>query len=176
MLASIQSDNSEFDGALATLEKAVSIYGETPKLLTLRGIARAKNHQQDLAQKDFVDARRKATEPDAMNDLCWSMATAGVALETALDTCEAAIALRPTEPEFLDSRGFVLLRLGRYDDAIASYDTALNIRPRLGMSLYGRGLAKRLKGDRLGGDADMNLALVLDGHVAGIFAQYGLKP
>jgi tetratricopeptide (TPR) repeat protein len=82
----------------------------------------------------------------------------------------------PNAGQSLDSRGFVLLRLGRYDDAIAAYDAALKARAGQGTSLYGRGVAERLKGDAVAGDADLKAALALDAHVATVFADYGVKP
>jgi len=44
------------------------------------------------------------------------------------------------------------------------------------MSLYGRGLAKRLKGDAASGDTDLKLAVSLNARVATVFAAYGLSP
>ena len=44
------------------------------------------------------------------------------------------------------------------------------------MSLYGRGIARHLKGDRAGGDEDIKAALRLDSHVATTYANYGIKP
>jgi tetratricopeptide (TPR) repeat protein len=175
LLARIQSDAAEYAGAIATLNKAISIHGEAPEALTWRGIVYVKTGQPALAATDFSAARAKTTEAEDLNEMCWDLATSGVALETALGACDAALAKRPYKSSFLDSRGFVLLRLGRYDDAIASYDTALRMGER-GMSLYGRGLAKRRKGDKAGSDADFKSAIALDVHVANTYAEYGVKP
>jgi len=76
---------------------------------------------------------------------------------------------------YFDSRGFVLLRLGRYDEAITAYDHALGIRTIAG-SFYGRGLAKQSKRDRHGGDADIKSAMLLDADMAETFAGYGIAP
>ena len=167
-LAEIQSDSSDYAGVLATLYKAVAIRGETSELLVRRGIAHARLHQQELAEKDIAAARAGASTAAALNDVCWSLATAAVELETALEACDAALALKRDGP-ILDSRAFVLLRLGRYDDAIASYNQSLDLRPTHPGSLYGRGLAKHLKGDAAGSDRDMKLAVVFDRQVAHTF-------
>ena len=103
------------------------------------------------------------------------MATEGVALDVALSICDAAINGRQDEASYLDSRGFVLLRLGRYDEAIVAYDHALGIRTIAG-SFYGRGLAKRSKGDSHRGDADIRSAMLLDADIAETFSGYGITP
>jgi tetratricopeptide (TPR) repeat protein len=53
----------------------------------------------------------------------------GVSLAAALQNCEQAIAMRPDDPEAYNARGNVLLRLMRYDDAIASFDQAIKLKP-----------------------------------------------
>ena len=52
----------------------------------------------------------------------------------------------------------MLLRIGQYDEAIADYDAALRDRAEKAASLYGRGMAKRRKGDFAGGNADIAAA------------------
>ena len=175
-LASVQSDDKDYTGAVATLHQAMSVHGETAELLAWRGVNYSKSGQSELAAKDFAAARAKATDALTLNNVCWNIATAGVALDVALGDCDASLALRPTDAAALDSRAFVLLRLGRYDEAIAAYDASLQARPRASMSLYGRGMAKRLKGDKVAADSDFKAALRVDAHVATAFADLGLKP
>jgi len=174
-LAEVQSDAGQYRQAEDTLTQGIAALGELPPLLVSRGILYAKTAQRERADQDFAAARSKASAPSALNSMCWSLATAGVALETALNACEAAVAREPEEAAFQDSHGFVLLRLGRYDESIASYDAALKFGER-SMSLYGRGMARHLKGDAAGGDEDMRAALREDAHVATAYANYGLKP
>jgi tetratricopeptide (TPR) repeat protein len=176
LLASVQSDAGEHAGAVATLDKAMAAHGETAELLTWRGIAYVKGAQPALAAKDFAAARAKATTPYALNHMCWNMATSAVALDAALSACDAAIAQLPNHHAFLDSRAFVLLRMGRYDDAITSYDAALKAGPDRAASRYGRGVAEHRKGDAVAGDADFKAALALDAHMATSFDGYGVKP
>jgi tetratricopeptide (TPR) repeat protein len=68
----------------------------------------------------------------------------------------------------------VLLRLARYEEAIACYDSALRIRPNSAYSLYGRGLAKRRHGQVAEANADIGKARLIDAQVAERFADYGL--
>jgi tetratricopeptide (TPR) repeat protein len=175
-LASVESDAGQHSQAEQSLTQAIAQLGELPSLLVSRGILYAKTSQRERADKDFAAARSKAGDPHSLNNLCWSLATAGVALDTALNACESAVAQRPADSAFQDSRGFVLLRLGRYDESIAAYDASLKTSAQRSVSLYGRGLARRLKGDAAGGEADLKAALRQDAHIATFFANCGLNP
>src|SRR3984957_2477347 len=148
-LAQVQMDSAEYAAATSTLNKAIALHGESTGFLTSRGVVYAKRGQLSLAAKDFSAARSKAVRAESLNYICWTLATAGVALDDALSACDAAVGMSPHSADCLDSRGFVLMRLGRYDEAIAAYDAAVtagNTR----LSLYGRGIAKRRKGDTAG--------------------------
>jgi len=107
------------------------------------------------------------------NALCWSLATVNFDLETALLDCNAALKLEPGEPAYLDSRAMVFLRQGKYEDAIDSYDQALEKSADFAVSRYGRGLAKLKKGDVAGGEADLNEAERLQPGTAAYFKLFG---
>jgi tetratricopeptide (TPR) repeat protein len=68
----------------------------------------------------------------------------------------------------------VLLRLGRLDEAIASYDAALAKAPGIAASLFGRAVAWARKGDRTKSDADPAAALEADDKVQAEFKGYGV--
>jgi TonB family protein len=174
MLARWQIDNGDFDGAAATVNAALTKQLDSPHFLLLRGVAYAKSNRADLADSDFQLARAKAAKPSDFNSICWDLATSGVQLSFALASCDAAIAMLPNEPSFLDSRAFVLLRLGRYAEAIAGYDAALKMRAASAESLYGRALAKRHR-DGNAALADIQAALALDANVGERFHGYGLE-
>ena len=63
----------------------------------------------------------------------------------------------------------------RLDDAIADYDAALKLSPKLAGSLYGRGLARLRKGNTDDGNADIAAAKAIQSDVAEEFARYGVK-
>jgi tetratricopeptide (TPR) repeat protein len=70
----------------------------------------------------------------------------------------------------------VLLRAGKYDDAIADYNAALEIDPKRAASLYGRGSAKLRKGDYEAGNADIAAARVMRPNISVEYQGYGLMP
>jgi tetratricopeptide (TPR) repeat protein len=172
----MEFDLKHYSAAARVISDALAERGDDSVLLTERGIAYAKDGRLSLAKDDFAAARSHATSARELNTMCWRMATEGVALDTALATCEDAVNGGPSVVNYLDSRGFVLLRLARYDEAIAAYDRALSISKTGAASLYGRGLAKRSKGDSHGGDLDIQSATVFDPDIAETFTRYGLAP
>jgi tetratricopeptide (TPR) repeat protein/transglutaminase-like putative cysteine protease len=175
-LAQVQMAGGEYTAAAASLTEAMQKVPDRTDMLASRGIAYDKAGQAALAQADFTKATALATRPAQLNNLCWSLATANVALTNALDDCNAAVAKAPTLVAALDSRGFVLMRLGRYDQAIASYDSALKLNPVEIDSLYGRGICELRSGKKPLGDADIREATSLSYSVADEFAHYGVQP
>jgi tetratricopeptide (TPR) repeat protein len=140
----------------------------------LRGIEYEKEGLSVAAAKDFTAALSDNPDGDTYNDFCWAVAEARVNLEAALAACEKAIAFAPMDATYLDSKGFALLQLGRFDDAIAAYDAALKLKPQLAPSLYGRGLAKQRRCNCDAGDADIKAGRLGDPAVVQLFAQGGL--
>jgi hypothetical protein len=61
------------------------------------------------------------------------------------------------------------------DAAIADYDSALKLQPQTASSLYGRGVAKRKKGDSSGGNADIAAARAIQANIGEEFARDGVK-
>jgi tetratricopeptide (TPR) repeat protein len=175
-LAEVQSDAKEYADAAETVDMAIQAHGGSPELLADRSALYFKAGRQDLAEKDLNAARSMAKTATELNNICWTLATGDVAMDVALSSCDSAVALNLKEPHAHDSRGFVLLKLGRYSESIAEYDTALKALPELSMALYGRGLAKRRKGDKAAGDADIKSAIAIDARVGARFANYGLSP
>jgi tetratricopeptide (TPR) repeat protein len=172
--AHLQRETGDFAGAIATYNAALAKEPDSTYWLTERGIALAKKGDVQAANKDFDLARSKAGGAAEFNNMCWEKATAGVVLESALRDCDAALAKAPGDAAIMDSRGFVLLRLGRYDEAIAAYDAALTKSPRLSPSLFGRGVAFAHKGDKAKAAADFAEAAKVDVDAKSRFEGYGV--
>ena len=71
--------------------------------------------------------------------------------------------------------GAGLLKLGDLDKALADYEAALKLNPKLAGSLYGRGVVKQKKGDAAGAEADMAAAKAIRANIADQWANYGVK-
>ena len=98
----------------------------------------------------------------------------GVALESALVDCNTALASTPNVPAFLDNKAFVLLRLGRIDEAIATFDRALAGEPKMAPSLFGRAIAWSRKGDKAKAQADKDAALKIEPNIQKQYESYGV--
>ncbi|MDE8650956.1 tetratricopeptide repeat protein [Novosphingobium album (ex Liu et al. 2023)] len=173
--ANLQAENGDLTGAISTYSAALQKSPDDLALLLGRGIAFARSGDAAHADADFQRARGRATEAVIFNNMCWAKATAGVALESALADCEAALTKAPDVAGYLDSRGLVLLRLGRLDGAISDYDRALAKSPNLPTSLFGRAVAWARKGDRAKSEADLRAALSIDPDIRTSFETYGVK-
>ncbi|HYE45068.1 MAG TPA: DUF3857 domain-containing protein [Caulobacter sp.] len=172
----LHRENKDWAKAEADYNQALTLEDDNSDLYALRAGALLRQGKKEAAMTDFATARGKAgKEAGKLNTLCWEQATNGVALEAALRDCDTALQLEPRNAPTLDSRGFVLMRLGRWKDAIADYDKATTIRPDSAESLFGRALAKYGAGDKAGGDADIAEARKLDPGIDEEFAGYGLK-
>jgi len=114
--------------------------------------------------------------PHAREARCWARTLTGQALDQALDDCNFAVRQRPGTAGFLESRGFVYLRQGRYDKAIQDYDAALALDAKLAWAFYGRGLAKQHQGQGAAAQADIAAATALAPKIAEEAASHGIVP
>ena len=89
--------------------------------------------------------------------------------------CNESLRVRPGDGNALRSRGLVHLKLKEVDSALADYDAALKADSKDAFSLYGRGTAKRWKGDATGADADIAAAEQIRPGIAADFERYGLS-
>jgi hypothetical protein len=93
-----------------------------------------------------------------------------------MDACNESISRHPRDQGAYDSRSFTEVTLHDWDRAVADYTQELYYRPDLSLSLYGRGIARRAKGDKAGGDADIAAATTNEPHVADIMTRLGVPP
>ena len=133
--------------------------------------ATGQSHVLDVMDKVLALSPRNT---GMLNDRCWERALTNVKLEGALADCELALSIRHDNAGMLDSRGVALYRLGRYKDALDSYNRALALQSDLATSLYMRGQVKKKLGDDAGGDADVAAAKKQDSEILAVFKDTGL--
>jgi tetratricopeptide (TPR) repeat protein len=166
----------DFDRAIADYTKVIEIDPRAAAAYGNRGDVYEAKGDFERAAADFTKAIEIDPKyADAYINRCWLRATANRDLTLAFADCDTGLRLAPNDANGLDSLGFLYLRLGRLDEAIAEYDAALQTNPRLAGSLYGRGLAKRKKGDQAGGDADIAAAKAIQADIADEYAKYGMN-
>ena len=148
-----------------------------------RGTARLRAGERTGAEADYREAIRIHSIPIDngekevinYNDRCWARAVANIDVDGALADCNEALRLMPDFVPALDSRAFLHLRGGRFQEAIADYDAAIQLSPQDSWSLYGRAIAKMRIGDTQGAQADIDASKAVQ-DVAAEFAAYGLMP
>lgn len=141
----------------------------------LNSMAEQMQGHDDAAIEALADELKFETERPwyVLGYHCYIAAVAGL-LDMAELTCDEAIDKQGHDTGTTDSRGFVHLKMRKWAAAIADYDKALIDRPDLTLSLYGRGIARRALGDRVGGDADIQAARRAEPDVANIMARLGV--
>lgn len=177
--AQLQAESGDHRGAVeafSNLIKDSTAPREQRGLRAMRGIEYLKTGDVMAGRNDLAASLVDEKEPDVYNNFCWMVANAGVELASALAACDKAVALSPDTPAYLDSRGFVLLKLGRYDESLAAYGAALALLPKLGASLYGRGLATNRRCGCQDGDADLRAAELASPGTVRLFKLAGLTP
>jgi tetratricopeptide (TPR) repeat protein/predicted aspartyl protease len=138
-----------------------------------------RNYPAAIVQyDDWIDSHNRddIQMPRARSARCRARALTGQGLDQALDDCSFAVRSDRKVAAFLDSRGLVYLRQGRYDKAIADYDAALALNPQSAWSLYGRGVAKQHLGQAAVGQADIAAATALFPKIAEEAASHGIVP
>jgi predicted aspartyl protease len=114
------------------------------------------------------------SNPGLLNTRCFIRGLQKVEMDAGLQDCDLALKSKPQDAHIIDSRGFVLYQMGRYQDALAAYDRALAIDPELADSLFMRGYTKRKLGDAAGGDTDIAAAQAINSNVGNAFRDAGI--
>jgi len=121
--------------ALADFNHAVAVAPSDPVSLEFRGFFYETRGKYNRATADFLASiALRPNNYHAWNSLCWTRFLAGANGTQALAACNRAIELNAHYVNSYDSRGFVLIRLGRYQAAITDFGKALSINPKLASS------------------------------------------
>lgn len=174
--AQVQMLAGDFAGALQSYERSQQLdpAASDPALLTNKGIALWRLDRENEAQEAFEAARGLASGAMTLNNICYMKALAGLALERALEECEASLKQMPDFLPTLDSRALVYLQLGRLDEAIRDYDVVLKVQPEMAPALYGRAVAWARKGDMAKAKRDARAAFAASPWIEQTFEGSGI--
>jgi tetratricopeptide (TPR) repeat protein len=174
-MAFVEQRRRRFAEAKVWYDRLLAAHPDDEEIIATRASLELQLGQTAQAKADFAQVRQLgASQPESLNALCWNAATKNFDLAQALSDCDLAIKLAPRAADILDSRAFVLLRLGRDDDAISQYDTAIDLDSGHPSSFYGRSLAERRRGRVADADRDLAAALKIDKGIADEFKGYGV--
>jgi tetratricopeptide (TPR) repeat protein len=104
----------------------------------------------------FLGVNSPSDDEKRMQERLWTCTKAAWYGQSQGDSSDQVIAVR----------GWTHFKLGQFDAAIEDYDSALKYNPKRTTALYGRGLAKRAKGDQAGGDSDVAAARAIQPDIA----------
>ena len=95
-----------------------------------RGITFERLDDWDAAEADFLKALElRPEQPQVLNYLGYTMLEMQLNMEDALDLIERAVAQRPDSGYIVDSLGWGLYRLGRYEEAVGHMEKATALQP-----------------------------------------------
>lgn len=123
-----------FDEAVAAYSRALDLYQEITDrqwfLFYARGISYERLDKWPEAEADFRRALElRPDQPQVLNYLGYSLVQRQQDLDEALDMIERAVAARPDSGYIVDSLGWVLYTLGRYDEAVSHMEHAAELMP-----------------------------------------------
>jgi Flp pilus assembly protein TadD len=95
-------------------------------IIYARGIAKASLNHWDLAEKDLLQALEfQPRNPMILNFIAYGWADQGINLDKALEYAKHAAAMRPNDGYILDSYGWTLFRMARYQESIVLMELAV---------------------------------------------------
>jgi tetratricopeptide (TPR) repeat protein len=168
-------DKGEYTRALEDYDEAVRINPLDADAFNCRGTTYNALARYERAILDFDEAiRLNPTSPLAFSNRCFARGVLEQ-LEQGLADCGESLRLKPNNPGAFGSRALIHLKLGRYDAAIGDFNLLLRKSHDDAYALFGRGLAKHMKGDLRGGDGDIVAAQAVRPDIADYFAKLGVR-
>ncbi|BBK35469.1 hypothetical protein STAQ_05470 [Allostella sp. ATCC 35155] len=133
-LGDILRARSRFGEAVAAYDQGMSRIPEVEQrhwsALYSRGIALERSKMWDRAEADFLKALElQPDQPYVLNYLAYSWVDRGLNLERSLAMLRKAVELRPEDGYIVDSLGWVMYRMGRFEEAVKELERAVELRP-----------------------------------------------
>jgi tetratricopeptide (TPR) repeat protein len=123
-----------FAEATGAYDRAVALFPEDARgqwiVYFARGITHERQKQWPEAEADFRKALAlEPDQPQVLNYLGYGLVELKIKLDEALSMIERAVAARPEDGYIVDSLGWALYRLGRYEEAVAHMERAVELMP-----------------------------------------------
>ena len=134
-------DYAEFLKNNEKFENAINYYSELLNLIDVnhplyaeatdgRGVAYERLGEWKKAEKDLLNSlKAKPDQAYVMNYLAYSWIEKGIKIEESLKMLEKANKIKSNDPYIIDSLGWALFKLKRYDESQKYLQTALKLMP-----------------------------------------------
>lgn len=146
------SQSGDQDALFEHLDRAVAFAPDDLSLLYFRAMSGQKFDRLEVLERDLRQIIvLDPSNADAMNALGYTLADQTDRFDEALELISEALRLKPDEPAFIDSMGWVLYRLERLDEALVYLERALDLFPNdevaahLGEVLWASGKTRQAK-------------------------------
>lgn len=175
-VAFLTAERGDVAKGSAMFDERIAIGGKTRSAYRLGKASLLGEYGDPQAALTEVDAllEEKPGSPELLNLRCWIKATRNFMIDTALKDCTQAMELSDSTAPILDSRAFVWLRLGRYEDALRDLDAALLQTPSLGPSRYLRSIVLKAMGHNADAASDLAASRKLSPSTERHYARFGL--
>ncbi|MGH1445893.1 MAG: tetratricopeptide repeat protein [Cognatishimia sp.] len=133
-LGDILRQQQDFNGAVRAYDTALGMSDSPIQSQWFSYYARGISHERlgdwPNAEADFRMALElNPGQPQVLNYLGYSMVENNINLDEALEMIEDAVAARPDSGFIVDSLGWVLYRLGRFEEAVGHMERATELMP-----------------------------------------------
>jgi tetratricopeptide (TPR) repeat protein len=135
--AQIRALKHDYGGALDDAEQALATQSDDERALDrvqslrMELFHRLHRHRDSVAAATQMLERNLGNRASTLNSRAYARALDETSrpeeLEEALADIEEAVSSMPDTPSFLDTRGYVLFKLGRYDEALADLNRAIEL-------------------------------------------------
>ena len=124
------------------------------------GILAGRRNDQQASLRYYQRAVDRGTSnPEAFNALAWTIVETGGNAARAVEYAATSLALRPDDPDTLDTYGWALVRAGRAADAVSPLERALAAKPDIYCIHYHLGVAYLESGQREQGVRHLQLQI-----------------
>ncbi len=133
-LADMMRNEEQFEKAIAAYDNAIALMGEGNRtqwfVYYARGISYERLGNWEQAEADFRTALEiQPEQPQVLNYLGYSLVQKEIKLDEALEMIERAVRASPQSGYIVDSLGWALYRLGRYEEAVKHMERAVELMP-----------------------------------------------
>ena len=117
--SSILMDLDAYPDAIAQLTQGIAEHPDAESLYYSRSVAYERNDQVDLALADLRSMlANDENNAMALNALGYMLTNNGGDLQEASDLIDRALEQNPEDPAIIDSKGWVLFKMGEYEEAL----------------------------------------------------------